>query len=117
MGPMVDGLSEQDMRDLSVYLAGQPRAPHPAALAQSLGHARVTAQCGFCHGETGMGVMEGIPILGGQHRDYLEHALADYRSGVRSNETMGSIVHTLSEANIRDVTTYFAAQSSLETAQ
>ena len=125
MTPMVAALSEQDMRDLSVYLSGPPRPPRSRAPEQAsaqppaivAGHTKVTQQCGFCHGQTGLGVMEGIPMLAGQHQDYLKSAMAAYASGARKNPTMHAAMQGLTPKEINDTTTYLSAQTGLEFAR
>jgi cytochrome c553 len=125
MAPIVAGLSEQDMRDLSVYLSGPPavRSPRPpgmppsAAAGGSAGRTKNIQHCGFCHGLTGQGVIDGVPVVGGQHQDYLKHALAAYASGSRSNATMRAAVKGLTPQEIEDVTSYLAAQSTLGVAR
>jgi cytochrome c553 len=105
-------LDDQQMRDLAVYLAGE-RTPIPKP-ALTAAHDRSAAVCGFCHGETGLGEMDGYPVLAGQHLDYLEKALADYRSGSRSDPTMSAIVKRISPREARELAEYFSAYSALE---
>ena len=114
MAPMVAVLSEQDMRDLGAYLsAGGPHMPTTAG-ADTWAHEKVHRDCTACHGESGMGVMPGIPVLTGQHANYLVHAMEAYRRGDRSNSTMAPIVAKLSAKEIRLLAEYFALQKHLK---
>jgi cytochrome c553 len=60
-----------------------------------------------------MGVMAGVPVLTGQHEDYLVHALRAYRDGRRADPTMGPIARTLTDEEIERLAVYFAGQSHL----
>lgn len=69
--------------------------------------------CSACHGQKGESVSPDFPILAGQHVDYLERALLDYKSGHRKNPIMGPQVENLSKADIEDLAAYFASQVGL----
>lgn len=67
--------------------------------------------CAQCHGVTGNDSLDpSYPRIAGQHADYLEKALHDYRSGLRENALMAPFAQNLSNQDIRDVAAYFAAQ-------
>ena len=80
-------LSDQDMQDLAAYLGGEAIKPAKAA-ADAAGMPAAVATCAACHGRDGVGIMGIYPTLSGQHADYLEHTLNDYRSGARKNGIM-----------------------------
>jgi cytochrome c553 len=48
--------------------------------------------------------------LAGQHRDYLEHALKDYKSGKRKNGVMAGIIAGVKEDDIPALARFFANQ-------
>jgi cytochrome c553 len=107
-------LSDQDMEDIAVYLAGEqvktaggePVGTPPAAVAT----------CQACHGRDGVGIMGIYPTLSGQHADYIEHSLADYRKGVRKNGIMAPFAAQLKPEEIKQVAQYFSRQKpSLKT--
>ncbi|MGA1664571.1 MAG: c-type cytochrome [Burkholderiaceae bacterium] len=63
-----------------------------------------------CHGVDGVkGLDETYPILAGQHADYLERALADYKSGKRKNAIMAGMAAALSKEDIADLSAYYAS--------
>lgn len=80
-----------------------------AALAQAKPDSAVT--CVACHGESGAApIMPSYPVLAGQHATYLEHSLHAYKTGERKNAIMSGIVAGLSDADMRALALYFAAQ-------
>lgn len=117
MGPQASTLSLQDMRDLGAYLsAGGPHRPLTAD-EHSWAHDKVHRDCTACHGESGMGVMAGIPVLTGQNKDYLIHALTAYHDGTRTNPTMRGVAAKLSPQDIEALATYFSDQKHLRLSQ
>jgi cytochrome c553 len=76
----------------------------------------IDAACAACHGSGGnRPVSPDTPRLAGQQYDYLVHALGQYRSGERQNPIMGAMAKPLTDANIRELARYFAAQPGLTT--
>lgn len=69
--------------------------------------------CVDCHGPEGNAPIDGsYPVLGGQHSDYLAHALATYRAGLRENAIMQSQAQTLTDQQIADLAAYFGSRKS-----
>ena len=75
--------------------------------------------CVACHGTDGNGakLADGktdpqYPILAGQYADYLDYALKSYRSGTRQNAIMAGFATTLTDAEIKVLSTYLAQQPS-----
>lgn len=102
-------LSNQDMEDVAAYLSGEPIkavagsgpvAEVPAALAT----------CSACHGREGIGIMEIYPTLSGQHADYLERAMDEYRKGGRRNGIMAPFASQVKEADLKLIAEYYAKQ-------
>ena len=121
MQPVAQALSDQDMRDLALYLSARTLRsripPRPKLIADTPAHQKNSQVCGMCHGETGLGEMDGYPVIGGQHRDYIEHALHAYRAGERTNPIMQRFARSLKPAEVRMMADYFAGQSALEPIQ
>jgi cytochrome c553 len=107
-------LSDQDMRDMAAFLAGSAPLKTGAAV-DAPGKDKSTA-CVACHGEGGHSQMPNWPVLAGQKADYIEHALHQYKSGERKDPIMGAQVAALTDADIRALASYFAAQPGLQTA-
>jgi cytochrome c553 len=107
-------LSEQDMADIAAYLNQAPAhrdgRPSPGRAAAAIKQAET---CQACHGPNGAKpVLPDAPILAGQYRNYLEHALREYKSGARKNPVMGPQGKMLSDADIEALAEYFDAQQS-----
>jgi cytochrome c553 len=71
--------------------------------------------CAACHGDTGMSSAADFPRLAGQHADYLERALREYKSGVRKNPVMAGQVTSLTPADMADLAAFYASQQGLTT--
>ena len=69
--------------------------------------------CAACHGPDGNAVVAATPSLAGQYKDYLEHALREYRSGARQNPLMTGMGADLSDQDIADLAAWFSSQSGL----
>lgn len=104
-------LTDQDMKDIAAFFAsegGIQKASAPAGTAPEK-----AATCVACHGEGGISVAPLWPSLAGQHKDYIVHALNEYKGGLRKDPIMGSQAVTLTPEEIQELATYFASQSGL----
>jgi cytochrome c553 len=106
-------MNEQDMADVAVYLAGD------AVLNKSVtdpnskaGEHRPKASeaCVACHGTNGVGITADYPTIAGQHKDYIQRALTDYKKGGRKNPIMGGQVAALSLEDIEELAAYYSSQ-------
>jgi len=100
-------MSERDMEDVAVYLAGQELTPigHAVGTAPKASHT-----CAACHGNDGIGILPEYPNLNGQHEDYLVQALKAYGSGQRKNAVMAGMTAALTNEDIEALARYYAAQ-------
>ena len=114
-------LTEEDMRNLSVYYEGMPPAaksvadPSVISLGQRLyrggdRESRASA-CIACHGPTGLGnPANSVPAIRGQYAVYAAAQLRAYASGARKSDgptrVMRDIAATLSEEEIVAVASY-----------
>ncbi|HUS24573.1 MAG TPA: cytochrome c [Candidatus Binatia bacterium] len=67
--------------------------------------------CAACHGEKGIATQAIYPNLAGQYRNYLEHALREYRSGARKNPIMAAQAASLSDRDMDELARFFSAQA------
>ena len=66
--------------------------------------------CASCHGKDGNPPIDpSYPKLAGQHRDYLERALLDYKSEARKNAIMVGQAKQLSRQDIQNLAAYYAS--------
>lgn len=107
-------LSEQDMADIAAYLTQAPVHPGGKAGAGVNSEFEKAQACAACHGPNGAKpIMPEYPVLAGQHTNYLEHALHEYKSGKRKSPVMAGLVASLSDDDIKALASYFAGQQSL----
>ena len=114
-----DSLSDEDMKNLSAYFAGQgePMTGEVETGGDAAAGKEKIAVCTACHGEAGISPAPNWPNLAGQHEDYLVHALKQYRSGERSDAVMMGQAVNLTDQDIKDLAAFYAEQSGLFTVQ
>lgn len=67
------------------------------------------AQCNMCHGANGVATMVEAANLAGQNEIYLAQQLRNFRSGKRPHEVMVVIARPMSDADIDNVSAWFAS--------
>jgi cytochrome c553 len=100
-------LSDQDRADIAAFFAASPVRPAGAPVGTAPAAA---ATCIACHGADGIAIAPANPNLAGQHRDYIEQALKDYKAGKRKNAVMGGMVASLKDEDIPAIAKFFASQ-------
>ena len=98
------------MKTVSLIAAGLMCAglSAPAFSGDAAAGAKTAQSCIMCHGENGLSSMVGTPSIGGQQEVYLSSQLRQFRDGKRHNEVMNVIAKPLSDADIDNVSAYFA---------
>ncbi|MGE0556951.1 MAG: cytochrome c [Burkholderiales bacterium] len=96
MGGMVANLSEDDMKNLAAYFAGQKARPRAArdeklikqgeAIYRGGIAAKGVPACAACHAPNGAGMPAQFPRIAGQHADYTAMQLKAFRGGQRAND-------------------------------
>ncbi len=81
----------------------------PSAADQARAEELVSGRCFLCHGTAGESSSSMFPRLAGQHANYIAKQLADFQSGRRKSETMGSMVTDLTTADMAALGAYFEA--------
>jgi cytochrome c553 len=93
---------------VTVSLAGMAGAADREA-----GKKKAAEVCVACHGAEGNKPSDPTqPVLAGQHADYLERALTDYKIGRRNNPIMKGFASQLSKKDIEDLAAWFSSQKS-----
>lgn len=92
------------------FLAGLLACAVTAASAAdpAAGKAKAAA-CAVCHGPLGMSMLPNAPHLAGQPAIYLAEQLRHYRQGKRVHEMMTVIARPLSDADIDDLSAWYAS--------
>jgi cytochrome c553 len=73
---------------------------------------KLSQTCLGCHGAPGMrnpGPVYSIPMVGGQHADYIVSALKAYKSKDRGHGTMQAQASNLSDQDMADIAEFFAS--------
>ena len=89
----------------TAFLCGSVQAAGDAAAGEAK-----SAACLACHGPMGNSVVPMWPKLAGQHPEYLQKQLMDFKAGARENAQMTPMALPLSDQDVADLAAYFAAQ-------
>lgn len=117
MSGMASALSPEDMKNLAAYFSSQKLTLGTAKTngAGSLGEkiyrggiaATNVPACAACHGPTGAGLPKQFPRMGGQHADYIQAQLKNFRTGERANAPMMMTIATkMTDAEMAAVADY-----------
>ena len=101
------GCSEREQppaKPAAVKTAAAPVAGDPKA-----GKLFADTECKACHGLDGGSVAPGVPHLAAQDERYLLGALKAYKEAKRSHAALKVIAERLSEAEIRNISAYYAS--------
>ena len=93
-----------------VLLALASAVASQATPAQTDAQRARAAPCAACHGEQGRSALADIPSLAGQPKQFITTQLVMFREGNRKNPVMNALAEPLSNADINDLGSYFAAQ-------
>jgi cytochrome c553 len=114
MQPIVEQLTNEDIRNLGAYYASlpppKPKADDDPDLSRKGAQAAAGRRCAACHTESYAGT-KAVARVAGQREDYLVKALRDYKSGVRAGGAMAAmadIAFPLSEEEIEALAHYLA---------
>jgi len=114
MRGFASSLNAEDRADIAAFFSAQVPA---SAGPEPVGTAPPQAEpCAACHGKNGRGTTDEYPNIGGQHADYIAHALNAYRLGKRKHPIMSAFAQNLTQEDIEALAEYFSAQQGLATA-
>jgi len=89
-------------------VAAQTNVPAKPDLAK--GQTLSTQVCAACHTADGTRGSPANPIIAGQHPEYLAKQLSEFKSGKRNNPIMKGFAMPLSDADMRDVSAFYAGK-------
>lgn len=119
MSMTAKALTEDEMKNISAYLAAQVVKPGAAKNKDTIeagkniyrggiAEKNVPA-CASCHGPNGAGIPDQFARLGAQHQEYTVAQLMSFRAGTRKNSTqMTTIAKRLSDDEMQAVADYIA---------
>ena len=115
MQPVVEQLNNEDIRNLGAYFASlePPKASQgddDPDLSKKGAQAAAGRRCASCHTDNFAGT-KAVARVAGQREEYLNKALHDYKSGVRSGggqAAMAEVAYPLSEEEITALAHYLA---------
>ncbi len=70
----------------------------------------VNTVCAACHAPDGNSVITLNPKLAGQHPEYLQKQLMEFKSGKRANAVMSGMAAALSNEEMKELAAYFASK-------
>lgn len=119
MQGMAAPLSDEDMKHIAAFYAGKQAKPGAAknkdtiALGEQIWRGGIQSKlvpaCAGCHSPNGAGIPSQYPRLAGQHAEYTETQLNNFRSGARANNgPMMTIAGKLNDKEIKAVSDYIA---------
>jgi cytochrome c553 len=100
---------------LAVGLAAPLAAAETAPAAKpdlAKGQTISTNVCAACHTADGSRGSPANPIIAGQHPEYLGKQLEEFKSGKRDNAVMKGMAATLSDADIKNVSAFYAGKTA-----
>lgn len=130
MSPIAQGLSANDIDDVSAYYAAS-NAPFPPLastdsalikkgeeMARVGNAAKSIPACNSCHGPGGIGLPPSVPYLAGQYAEYISLTLQMWKTGYRKNssEAMGLIAQKLDDEEIAAIAAYYQNIRSADSA-
>ena len=119
MNGFAGALSEADMKNVAAFYASKSAQPGAAkskdlvALGEKIYRGGVTDRnipaCAGCHSPSGAGIPAQYPRLSGQHADYTELQLKNFRDGLRKNNAvMTGVAAKLNDREVKAVADYIA---------
>lgn len=114
MRAQAGSLTDADIDNLLAWLTSDAIAPETATAEMVAGY-EAAAICVTCHGAGNEEVTPQPPTLAGQHADYLQHALQQYKDGTRGGNVMTAFAAPLTKADMEVIADFYASQTGLKT--
>jgi len=119
MQGMAAPLSEDDMKHIAAFYSalkvkpGFAKSKDTVSLGEQIYRGGILVKavpaCAGCHSPNGAGIPAQYPRLAGQHGEYMETQLLNFRSGARANNAqMMTIASKLNDKEIKAVADYMA---------
>jgi cytochrome c553 len=95
----------------TVVLATSFSSAQVANAADAANGEKLAQTCLGCHGAPGLrnpGPVYAIPMIGGQHAEYIVSSLKEYKEKTRSHKTMQAQASNLSDEGMADIAAFFS---------
>jgi cytochrome c553 len=103
-------MSDQNMKDIAAYFAGEAKIERRPNVSAD-GAPKAAQICVACHGADGVALLPIYPTLAGQHADYIEQSLHEYKAGSRKDPVMATFAGQLKDEEIHELAHYFSRQA------
>ena len=119
MNQFAGSMTEDDIADMAAYFADPAAVANvvsrrimPAApvTAEVIAGKSKSATCAACHGADGNSPVAIYPKLAGQSAGYIVKQLQEFKTGTRKDPVMAPMAAALSEQDMLEIASYFAAQ-------
>jgi len=111
MKRLVGKLDEETLKEMGVFYAVQePQQTETQGEGEINVGRRLSKDCESCHGVDGNADSPAMPTLAGQDAKYFIKAMKHYKNGKRKHQNMFEAVEALSEQEMIDLATYYAAE-------
>lgn len=111
MKKLVGKLDEATIKKMGVFYAVQePLQTETLGEGDANVGRRLSEECKSCHGDDGNAKKANMPTLAGQDAKYFIKAMTHYKNGERQHKKMFEAVEQLSEQDMIDLATYYAAE-------
>lgn len=107
-------LSDQDIEDIAAYFQGDAVATDTVTTTDVAGIDALQT-CIACHGSGGEAVVPKPPVLSGQQKDYLEHALSQYQLGKRTGNVMAAFAAALTPQDMQVIAEFYGSRDGVYT--
>jgi cytochrome c553 len=114
MQAQADSLSDADIADIAAWIEASGTAKDEVD-EEAVDAVEAVKPCVACHGSAGANITPAPPVLSGQHRDYLEFALGQYREQARGMTVMNSFAAALTDADIERIAAFYSSPNGLHT--
>ena len=110
---MLAALNQVDIEAMALYYASQTPAKRKTPPVGNVAAGEpLSANCGKCHGASGVSHDPKVPTLASQDPQYLVSAVKAYQKRGRKQEDMHSFLSNLSEEGIVNIAAYYSVQEA-----